>query len=317
MADFFISYTSADDAWAQWIGHVLEDEGYSVIIQAWDFRAGSNFILEMQRAAASAARTIMVLSPDYLKSQFATPEWAAAFAQDPEGLQRRLVPVKVRQCEPTGMLKPLVHIDLVGLDESQAGRRLIDRVSERRAKPSSRPPFPGGTSSSPQFPGEPTRSSTGPGPSVYVPRVNRKSTDLEKRKFLKATFRVIKDHFRKGFAEIGQDTHIHGQLEIDEGPDIAAELFVDGGSKAACRIWVGEDIMGDSICYAEGRRMPRGGSYNEVLSLVDEGGELYLSATMDIGIRYSGTNVPRDTKRMTAEQAADYLWRRFVAHLEM
>src|ERR1041385_7531337 len=189
MADFFISYTSADDAWAQWIGHVLEDEGYSVIIQAWDFRAGSNFILEMQRAAASAARTIMVLSPDYLKSQFATPEWAAAFAQDPEGLQRRLVPVKVRQCEPTGMLKPLVHIDLVGLDESQAGRRLIDRVSERRAKPSSRPPFPGGTSSSPQFPGEPTRSSTGPGPSVYVPRVNRKSTDLEKRKFLKATFR--------------------------------------------------------------------------------------------------------------------------------
>ncbi|MGH6890419.1 MAG: toll/interleukin-1 receptor domain-containing protein [Rhizomicrobium sp.] len=317
MDDFFISYTSADDAWAQWIGHVLEDKGYSVIIQAWDFRAGSNFIVEMQRTAASAARTIMVLSPDYLKSQFAAPEWAAAFARDPEGLQRGLVPVKVRPCEPTGMLKPLVHIDLVGLDETEAVKRLIDRLTERRGKPSSRPPFPGGAGPSPQFPGEPTHSRATPAASVYVPRVNRKATDLERRKFLKGAFRTIKDHFRQGFVEIAQDTRIHGQLEIDEGPDIAAELFVDGGSKAACRIWIGEDIMGDSICYAEGRRMPRGGSYNEVLSLIDDSAELWLSATMDIGIRFRGTDVPRDTKHMTAEQAADYLWRRFVAHLEM
>jgi len=35
----------------------------------------------------------MVLSPDYLKSQFASPEWAAAFADDPQGLKRKLVPV--------------------------------------------------------------------------------------------------------------------------------------------------------------------------------------------------------------------------------
>ena len=62
-------------AWAEWIGYVLEEEGFSVIIQAWDFRPGSNFVLEMQKAATEADRTIMVLSPDYLKSQFASPEW--------------------------------------------------------------------------------------------------------------------------------------------------------------------------------------------------------------------------------------------------
>ena len=85
MADFFVSYTSADKAWAEWIGYVLEEEGFTAVIQAWDFRPGSNFVLEMQRAATEADRTIMVLSPDYLKSQFASPEWAAAFAQDPRG----------------------------------------------------------------------------------------------------------------------------------------------------------------------------------------------------------------------------------------
>ena len=70
MTDFFISYTGADQRWAEWIAYVLEEEGRSVVIQAWDFRPGANFVLEMQKAAETAARTIMVLSPDYLKSQF-------------------------------------------------------------------------------------------------------------------------------------------------------------------------------------------------------------------------------------------------------
>jgi TIR domain len=51
MADFFVSYTSTDKAWAEWIGFILEEEGFTVVIQAWDFRPGSNFVLEMQRAA--------------------------------------------------------------------------------------------------------------------------------------------------------------------------------------------------------------------------------------------------------------------------
>jgi TIR domain len=64
--DFFISYNKADRGWAEWIAWQLEAEGYSTIIQAWDFRPGSNFILEMDRATTVAKRTITVLSPDYL-----------------------------------------------------------------------------------------------------------------------------------------------------------------------------------------------------------------------------------------------------------
>ena len=63
MADFFISYTSADKSWAEWIAYVLEEAGIQVIIQAWDFRPGSNFVLEMQRAAAEADRTSWFCHP--------------------------------------------------------------------------------------------------------------------------------------------------------------------------------------------------------------------------------------------------------------
>jgi phage replication-related protein YjqB (UPF0714/DUF867 family) len=36
--DFFISYTGADRAWAEWIAVQLEAAGYSTVLQAWDFR---------------------------------------------------------------------------------------------------------------------------------------------------------------------------------------------------------------------------------------------------------------------------------------
>ena len=61
--NFFVSYTSVDEGWATWIAHVLEDTGYSAVIQAWDFRPGSNFVIEMQQALQSSERLIAVLSP--------------------------------------------------------------------------------------------------------------------------------------------------------------------------------------------------------------------------------------------------------------
>jgi TIR domain len=40
--DFFVSYTQADRAWAEWIAWILEEDRYRVLVQAWDFVPGSN-----------------------------------------------------------------------------------------------------------------------------------------------------------------------------------------------------------------------------------------------------------------------------------
>lgn len=142
MKDFFISYNCFDRPWAEWIAWILEEAGYSVIIQAWDFRPGGNFILDMQRATAETQRTIAVLSDTYLKSAFTQPEWAVAFAQDPTALERKLIPVRVKECEPEGMLKPIVYVDLVGTSKSEAKQKLLDMLCDR-LKPDHEPDFPG------------------------------------------------------------------------------------------------------------------------------------------------------------------------------
>jgi uncharacterized protein YukJ len=140
---FFVSYTQADRRWAEWIAWQLEAAGYRVVIQAWDFAGGTNFVIQMDKAAKTAARTIAVLSPAYLKSAFATPEWAAALAKDPRGEARTLLPVRVGEVMPEGLLAQVAWIDLVGCDEQTATDRLLVAAKGSRAKPSRKPFFPG------------------------------------------------------------------------------------------------------------------------------------------------------------------------------
>lgn len=151
MKDFFISYNNADSQWAEWIAWSLEEAGYTTIIQAWDFRPGSNFVLNMQQAAIEANRTIAVISENYLNSLFTQPEWAAAFAQNPTSDQAKLIPVRIQQCELKGLLAPIVYIDLVGVGKGRLKEVLLAGVHQalrpdvnpRPGKPVSPPSLPG------------------------------------------------------------------------------------------------------------------------------------------------------------------------------
>ena len=140
--DFFVSYTGADRAWAEWIAWELERAGYRTVLQAWDFRPGANFVAEMRRSLARASRLLAVLSPAYLFSPFARAEWDAAFASDPQGSAGRRVPVRVVAFDPPDLDATTVHIDLVGTTEDQARDALLAGVRPGRAKPGPRP-FPG------------------------------------------------------------------------------------------------------------------------------------------------------------------------------
>ncbi len=150
-AHFFVSYTGADKDWAVWIAWQLEQAGHQTTIQAWDFRPGHNFVLAMQQATIRADCTIAVISPEFFASGFTSPEWAAAFAKDPTGADRRLIPVRVRTGDPPGLLGQLVYTDLVGLNENDAREALLYGVQAGRAKPATAPSFPG--SPPPAFPG--------------------------------------------------------------------------------------------------------------------------------------------------------------------
>lgn len=143
MKDFFISYTRADQAWAEWIAWQLENKGYQTVIQAWDFHAGSNFVADMQQTTVETACTLAVISPAFFNSPYTEAEWTSAFCKDPTGAERKLIMVRVEEVTPPGLLKPRVYIDLAGLKGKEASARLLKQIKGQRAKPDRAPLFPG------------------------------------------------------------------------------------------------------------------------------------------------------------------------------
>ncbi len=139
---FFISYTNTDQTWAKWIAWQLEQEGYSVLIQAWDFRPGNNFFHEMDEALRQTERIIAVLSHDYLNSTYAKSEWMAVFQRDPLGKQRILLPIRIADCEVQGLLGMIIPIDLFGIDERTARKELLAGIRRERITPQSVPFLP-------------------------------------------------------------------------------------------------------------------------------------------------------------------------------
>jgi hypothetical protein len=143
--DIFISYTEVDRAWSEWIAWQLEDAGYRVLIQAWDFVAGTNWQLKMDEGVRHSRKTLAVLSRAYLKSIYGAAEWQAAIQSDPGAFGRKLLPTRVEECPRPGLLGGIVSIDLFGRSIEETRRHLLTEVRNAfngRAKPARAPDFP-------------------------------------------------------------------------------------------------------------------------------------------------------------------------------
>ncbi|WP_322768994.1 toll/interleukin-1 receptor domain-containing protein, partial [Frankia sp. Cr1] len=143
--DFFISYTAVDRRWAEWVAWQLEDAGYRVLIQAWDFVPGSDWMFGMDQGVRHARRMVALLSAAYLRSVYGGQEWRAVRAEDPEGFARKLLPVRLEDCDRPGLLHTLVGFDLFGLPAEAARVYLLEQIGHSlagRAKPAAAPEFP-------------------------------------------------------------------------------------------------------------------------------------------------------------------------------
>jgi hypothetical protein len=136
--DFFLSYTAADRAWAEWIAWQLEEARYTTVLQAWDFRPGDNFVARMRDALETAERTLAVVSAAYLASPYCTDEWTSAFLHHPDS-KGRLLLVRVEDCQLPRLLATGVYLDLADASPQEATIRLLEGVRQDRAKPERRP----------------------------------------------------------------------------------------------------------------------------------------------------------------------------------
>ncbi|WP_341477285.1 toll/interleukin-1 receptor domain-containing protein [Frankia canadensis] len=131
--------------WAEWVAWQLEDAGYRVLIQAWDFVPGSDWMLGMQQGVSHPRRMIALLSDSYLRSVYGRQEWRAVLAADADGFSRKLLPVRIEDCERPGMLRTVVDFDIYDLAPEATRDHLLRQVGHSlsgRVKLTTAPEFP-------------------------------------------------------------------------------------------------------------------------------------------------------------------------------
>ena len=144
--DIYLSYVPEDRMWADWITAVLAPRGIRILRPSGATVAGGNAREEAERGAASASRTIAILSAAYMQSPQAQGVWDAMGAADPAGTGRRLIPVRVGETRIEQPFSERSVVDLTRRDATQATEELLKalgyppKLAEHLAGPEPRYP---------------------------------------------------------------------------------------------------------------------------------------------------------------------------------
>jgi hypothetical protein len=134
MVDFFVSRRGIAADVAKEVAQVLEDRGYTVIVQDFDIAFSTNFVGAIHDALKVAKHFIGLLTEDYDTSPFTRAEWTSFFATAASsGDNRRFILLRVDNVEPPGLFAPIVYGNLFGVKDPERRREIIIAAAEGRS----------------------------------------------------------------------------------------------------------------------------------------------------------------------------------------
>ncbi len=160
--DFFVSYNKENKNWAKWVAGTLEEQGFSVFLQAWDIAPGDDFIAQMDEFLRHSKKYIAIWSKSFSDSPYCKKELQTAFNESLTGRRELFLPVRVQDYPMDPLYETTVYIDLFDKDEAQAEKALMNAVNSAK-NPRQKGAFPSGSgpaavhpapeTEKPQFPG--------------------------------------------------------------------------------------------------------------------------------------------------------------------
>lgn len=130
--DVFISYSHHDADWVRrWLLPRLEAAGLRVCIDFRDFEVGTPSIINMEQAAQRSAKTLLVLTPAWVQSEWTSFESLLIQTKDPAGARRRLLPLMLETCTPPDRLGIFTYADFtVPANRESELTRLVNSIGE-------------------------------------------------------------------------------------------------------------------------------------------------------------------------------------------
>jgi hypothetical protein len=319
MLSLFFSYSHRDeDARNELEVHLamLRRQG---IIDTWHDRrigAGKDVDRAISEQLASADIILLLVSPHFLASDYCyEAEMERALARHHAG-EARVIPVILQPCDwqsaPFGRLRvtppdgrPVAKYPNVNDAYLAVVQDIRIAVNELRVSKSVS--LPESTRVPPSSRKEPLvvqeRSSN--------LRIKREVTDVERDDFLGEAFEYVARFFENSLGELQlRNPGTEGRYRRIDASHFEAAVYVHGKSRVQCRIWhsTRRGFM-PGLGYST-TPSPSDSSFNELLSVVDDG------LTLGLWPQLHGSHALPSGNQMTLEGAAEYLWGLFIEQLQ-
>ena len=111
--DAFISCSAEDSGWVRGtLLPYLEGEGLRICVADRDFVPGVARLINIEDAAERSRKTLIVLTPAWVESVWATFESLLIQSNDPAGRQARMIPLRLKPCALPDRIAMLTDLDL-------------------------------------------------------------------------------------------------------------------------------------------------------------------------------------------------------------
>jgi len=127
MPRVFISYTSNDAPFAEWLAATLESSNTEVWIDKWKIGVGDSIVSRVNEGIAAADNIIVMLSPASVASRWVQQEIGAAFTLMLTERGVKLLPALIENCEIPPLLAQYRYADF-RVDKSRGLRELIAAI---------------------------------------------------------------------------------------------------------------------------------------------------------------------------------------------
>lgn len=110
--DVFVSYSHDDKWWVhEWLLPRLTERGLTVCIDTSDFEVGVPTLVNIEQAVSRSDRTILVLTPAWVESEWTEFESILAGTEDPAARRQTLLPLLLEDCDIPKRLQTITYAD--------------------------------------------------------------------------------------------------------------------------------------------------------------------------------------------------------------
>jgi hypothetical protein len=316
MAKIFFSYCHRDEELRNELEKhlsILKRQGQ---IEAWHDRKiepGTEIDSEIDKHLESANLILLLISPDFLSSDYCYEKEMTRALERHEDGKAKVIPIILEFCDwhpaPFGKLNALPKDGKPIRQYTNPNEAFTEITEEIRKLVSSNPPKVS-SGDSPPICG----SSPSPIPTANIRssnlRVKKSFSDREKDDFIEKAFDYIAIFFENSLKKLDKrNDHLECKFKKIDANHFCAYIYEKGQQKSQCKIWLDAQYGAGFHLNFSRDASPVDNSFNESMSIVDDGYSLFLQP---IGMAHlAGSN-----QQLSFEGAAEYFWEMLLQYLQ-